>query len=49
MYDIQRCFICRSADSTVSEDDGTEPKTVVSKALAVRSSNHSGSARSHLL
>ncbi len=28
MYDIQQCFICRSSDSTVSEDAGIEPKTV---------------------
>jgi hypothetical protein len=45
IYDIQHCFICRPSDSTVSEDAGIEPRTVVSAALAVRRSNHS--ARSH--
>jgi hypothetical protein len=29
MYDIQHCFICRPSDSTVSEDAGIEPRTVV--------------------
>ncbi len=28
MYDIQHCLICRPSDSTVSEDDGIEPRTV---------------------
>ncbi len=45
MYFIQHCFICRSSDSTVSEDVGIEPRTVATFALAVRRSNHS--ARSH--
>ncbi len=44
-YFIQHCFICRPSDSTVSEDDETEPRTVPPLALAVRPSNHS--ARSH--
>jgi hypothetical protein len=37
MYNIQRCFICRHSDSTVSEDAGIEPRTVAlaSTALAV--------------
>jgi hypothetical protein len=29
MYVIQQCFICHPPDSTVSEDAGTEPRTVV--------------------
>ncbi len=45
MYDIQHCFICRPSDSTVSGDAGIEPRTAVTKALAVRRSNHS--TRSH--
>ncbi len=50
MYDIQRCFICRHYDSTVSEDAGIKPRTVATTALAayllaVRPSKHS--ARSH--
>jgi hypothetical protein len=45
MYDIQHCFICRSSDSTVSEDAGIEPRTVATTALTVRHSNLS--ARSH--
>jgi hypothetical protein len=36
IYFIQHCFICRPSDSTVSEDAGTEPRTL---ALAVRRSN----------
>jgi hypothetical protein len=45
MYDILHCFICRPADSNVSEDAGIEPRTVAFTALAVRRSNPS--ARSH--
>jgi hypothetical protein len=41
MYDFQHCFICRPSDSTVSEDAGIEPRTVVTTALAVRRSNDS--------
>ncbi len=40
LYCIQNCFICRPSDSTVSEDAGTEPRTVATSALAVRRSNH---------
>jgi hypothetical protein len=40
-------FICRTSDSTVSEDAGIKPRTVATSALAVRRSNHS--ARSHPL
>ncbi len=47
MYFIQHCYICRPSDSTVSEDAGIEPRTVVTLALAVRHSNPS--ARSHSL
>jgi hypothetical protein len=47
MYFIQHCFICRTSDSTVSEDAGMEHRTVATLALAVRSSNNS--ARSHPL
>ncbi len=28
MYAIQNCFICRTSDSTVSEDAGIEPRTL---------------------
>ncbi len=35
MYFIQLCFGCRPSDSTVSEDAGTEPRTVATLALAV--------------
>ncbi len=54
IYDIQRCFICRPSDSTVSEDAVIEPRTVATTASAVRRSNHSArshphSARSHPL
>ncbi len=42
MYFIQRCFICRPSDSTVSEDAGIdEPRTVATSALAVGRPNHS--------
>ncbi len=41
---IQRCFICRLSDSTVSEYAEIEPRTVVATlALAVRRTNHSAS------
>jgi hypothetical protein len=40
MYVIQRCFICRSSDSTVSEDARIEPRTVATLALTVICSNH---------
>jgi hypothetical protein len=40
IYDIQHCFICRPSDTTVSEDAGTEARTVATAALAVRRSNH---------
>ncbi len=36
MFDIQHCFICRPADSTVSVDAGIEPRAVAITALAVR-------------
>jgi hypothetical protein len=42
MHFVQHCFICRPSDSTVSEDDVIEPRTVATLALAVRRS-----ARSH--
>ncbi len=45
MYDIQRCFICRSSDFNVLEDAGIEPRTVATTALAVRRS-YPHSARS---
>ncbi len=41
MYVIQHCFICRHSDSTVSEDAGTEPRTVATLALTDRRSDHS--------
>jgi hypothetical protein len=40
MSDIQHCFICRPSESTVSEDAGIEPRTVMTTALAVRRSNY---------
>jgi hypothetical protein len=46
MYKTQHCFICRPSDLTVSEDAGTELRTVATLSLAVtRSDIHS--ARSH--
>jgi hypothetical protein len=45
MYVIQHCVICRTSDSTVSEDAGMEPRTAATLALTARRSNHS--ARSH--
>ncbi len=45
MYVIQHCFICRTSDSTVSEDAGIEPRTVTTLALTALRSSHS--ARSH--
>jgi hypothetical protein len=45
---FKHCFICRrSYDSTVPEDAGIEPRTVMTLTLAVARSNHS--ARSHPL
>ncbi len=44
-YFIEHCFICRTSDSTVSEDDGIEPWTDATSALAVKRSNHT--VRSH--
>jgi hypothetical protein len=38
IYDIQHCFICDPSDSTVSEDAGIEPRTVVTTALGFRRS-----------
>jgi hypothetical protein len=43
-YNIHHCFICHPSDSTVSEDVGIEPWTVVTTALAVRRLNHSAGA-----
>ncbi len=47
MYDIQLCFICRPSDSTVSEDAVIEHRTVATKLLAVRRSNHSARSQPH--
>ncbi len=44
-YFIQHCFICRPSDSTVSEEVGIDPRSVMTSALAIRRFNHSG--RSH--
>jgi hypothetical protein len=41
MYITQHCFIFLPSDSTVSEDAVIEPRTVATKALAVRRSYHS--------
>jgi hypothetical protein len=38
MYFIQHCFVFRPSDSTVSEDAGIEPRTVLTLTLAVRRS-----------
>ncbi len=35
-YFIKHCFICSPSDSTVSEDAGNEPRTIVTSTLAVR-------------
>jgi hypothetical protein len=40
MYVIQHRFICRPSDSTVSENDGIEPRTVATLTLIARRSNH---------
>jgi hypothetical protein len=45
MHVIQHCFICRLSDSTVSEDAGIEPRTVMTLTLTARLCHHS--ARSH--
>ena len=37
---FQQCLICRPSDSTVSEDDGFEPRDIAMFALAARRSNH---------
>ncbi len=47
MYVTQHYFLCRPSDFTVSEDAGTEPRTVATLALTVRRSNYS--AKSHPL
>ncbi len=47
MYCISNCIICRPSDFTVSEDAGTEPRTVATTALAVRRCNHSARSRPH--
>ncbi len=44
-YFIQHCFICRTSDSTMSEDAGIKPWTVATAALVNGRSYHS--ARSH--
>ncbi len=38
MYFIQHSFICCPSDSTVSYDDGLEPRTVATLLMAVRRS-----------
>jgi hypothetical protein len=40
MYVIQPCFICRTSDSTVSEDARIVPRTVATLALTARSFNY---------
>ncbi len=48
VFYIQRRFIYRPSDSTVSENAGIEPRSVAISALAVRGSNESNhSARCH--
>jgi hypothetical protein len=48
MYVIQHCFICRSTDSTVSEDAGIEHRTVAAwhwQSDSARSHSHSAIER----
>jgi hypothetical protein len=33
LYVIQQCFVCRPSESTVSEDAGIEPRTVMKVAV----------------
>jgi hypothetical protein len=40
MYVIQHSFICRTSDSTASEDAGIEPRTDATLALTARHSNY---------
>jgi len=40
LYGIQHCFVCRSTDSTVSEDNTIAPRTVVIFQLAARRSDN---------
>ena len=47
-FSIQHSLICRSSDSTVSEDAGIEPMTVATSALAVRRSNRSAGSHPQL-
>jgi hypothetical protein len=46
-YVIQQCFICRSLDSTVSEDTGIEPRTVAIARRSNQSARSHAQARSH--
>jgi hypothetical protein len=46
MYVIQYCFICRTSNSTLSEDAGIEPRTL---ALTARRSYHSAIDLIHTL
>ncbi len=41
MYFFQHCFICRPSDSTPTEDDGIESRTVATLALTAIRSDHS--------
>jgi hypothetical protein len=38
--DINSYYVCRTSDSTVSEDAEIEPRTVATTALAVKRYNH---------
>jgi len=49
MYVIPHCFICRRSDSIVSEDDGIEPRTIVTLSLTVRRSNYSVRSHPHFI
>jgi hypothetical protein len=40
MYVIQHCFVCRPSESTLSEDAGIEPRTVVTLAMTAKCSSH---------
>ncbi len=41
--------LCRPSDSTVSEDSGNKPRTVMTLAQTARHSNHSSATQLHLI
>jgi hypothetical protein len=46
-YFIQHCFICRTSDSTVSEDAWNQPRAVATLTLTLRPSNHTAKSYAH--